>query len=125
MNNLIGKFSVEYLDDKYEYVLRLTQDAQDEMMSITELEILVKENSVYSTDELFMIIHTAKEEKEFKMPIKASIIKINNSILAKPSLISSVYDDENWIATLKDINKEEYDKLDEFAMWDRYQSLIS
>lgn len=125
MKKLIGKFTLEYLDDKYEYVLRLTPDAQDELISIKELKILVKENSVYSTDELFMIIHTAKEEKKFKMPIKASIIKINNSILAKPSLISSVYDDENWIATLKDINKEEYDKLDEFAMWDRYQSLIS
>ncbi|TKA59463.1 Glycine cleavage system H protein [Mycoplasmopsis bovis 8790] len=125
MKKLIGKFTLEYLDDKNEYVLRLTPDAQDELISIKELKILVKENCVYGTDELFMITYTAKEEKEFKMPIKASIIKINDSIFAKPSLITSVYDDENWIATLKDINKEEYDKLEEFAMWDRYQSLIS
>nr|WP_307918174.1 hypothetical protein [Mycoplasmopsis bovis] len=44
MKKLIGKFTLEYLDDKYEYVLRLTPDAQDELISIKELKILVKEN---------------------------------------------------------------------------------
>ncbi|WP_430002746.1 hypothetical protein [Mycoplasmopsis bovis] len=43
MKKLIGKFTLEYLDGKNEYVLRLTPDAQDELISIKELKILVKE----------------------------------------------------------------------------------
>ncbi|EIN15345.1 Glycine cleavage system H protein [Mycoplasmopsis agalactiae 14628] len=124
MKKLIDKFTIEYLNDKNEYLLRLTPDAQDEISSISELNIMVKEGSTLDQNELLMALKTNKNELSFKMPIKAVIAKINEKAIQNPSLVLSVYDDENWIVLLKDINKEEYDKLEEFAMWDRYQSLI-
>ncbi|MCE6061660.1 glycine cleavage system protein H [Mycoplasmopsis agalactiae] len=124
MKKLIDKFTIEYLDDKNQYLLRLTPDAQDEISLISELNILTSENQVLDKNELLMVIKTNNGELAFKMPIKATIVKINETIIQTPSLVLSVYDDENWIMHLKDINKDEYDKLEEFAMWDRYQSLI-
>ena len=99
----------------------ITNFAQSELGDIIFVE-MPDENTEFSKGDVFGTIEAVKTVADLYMPIKSTILEINNKIEDKPELINDYAENEGWLIKVNILNIDDFDDL---LSLDEYNKIIS
>lgn len=114
MKKIVKYLIVEKLENKDQYYLRMTPEMQDDIGTVGHIQFRNTDKSILKENDEFMAFEASKAILTLKMPFDAKVVEWNNAALAKPSLVSSHKDSENWIMIISDIDPEILANLEDF-----------
>ena len=99
----------------------ITNFAQSELGDIIFVE-MPDENTEFSKGDVFGTIEAVKTVADLYMPIRSTILEINNKIEDNPELINDNAENEGWLIKVNILNIDDFDDL---LSLDEYNKIIS
>ncbi|WP_033160991.1 glycine cleavage system protein H [[Mycoplasma] collis] len=110
MKKIYNFLIIEKKDDIY--VIYPSAELQDDLGTAGYLEY--ENKNKIKKGEIILKVEASKAILNLKSPISGNIVEINKKAIENPSLINSYKIEDNWIIKLKDVDKKEFEQLEDY-----------
>lgn len=109
MKKRVDFLFVEKNDDIY--TISMTPELQDDVGTVGFVEFTIEET--LEADDTMVNIEASKTVLELNTPLAGKVVERNEAAVSEPSLLNSAAPTENWIIKLKNVNKTQFEQLED------------